>query len=282
MIVYKTTNTVNGKIYVGQDSNNNPNYLGSGKLLKKAIEKYGKEFFIKEALEECADKNELNEQEIFWISSLNSTDRKVGYNISNGGDEGDRAAGHKIAKEGIYNYWIRTLGQKKADLKWKSKCKKISDHNKKNGTALVKRGRYKIWVEKYGKNEADRRKENWKKKISNFQKEKMTKGWTHSDDAKKRISEAAKGRKHSEESKQKMRKPKPEGFGEKISKALKGRKGNPSPTKKKVIQLDLSGKQLKIWNSLIEAEKELGIYNLSACCKGKQQTAGGFKWKYYE
>jgi hypothetical protein len=37
MIIYKTTNLLNGKIYIGQDRNNNKNYLGSGKLLKKAI-----------------------------------------------------------------------------------------------------------------------------------------------------------------------------------------------------------------------------------------------------
>jgi len=32
MIIYKTTNLVNGKVYVGQDSKNNPDYLGSGKI----------------------------------------------------------------------------------------------------------------------------------------------------------------------------------------------------------------------------------------------------------
>ena len=37
MIVYKTTNLINGKIYVGKDSNDNPNYLGSGQIIKSAI-----------------------------------------------------------------------------------------------------------------------------------------------------------------------------------------------------------------------------------------------------
>ena len=51
MIIYKTTNLVNGKIYIGKDKNNNPSYLGSGKILKLAIKKYGKENFTKETIE---------------------------------------------------------------------------------------------------------------------------------------------------------------------------------------------------------------------------------------
>ena len=47
MIIYKTTNLVNKKIYIGQDSKNNPEYLGSGAIVKKAIKKYGKENFKK-------------------------------------------------------------------------------------------------------------------------------------------------------------------------------------------------------------------------------------------
>ena len=35
-IIYKTTNIINGKIYVGQDKQNNPKYLGSGKILRYA------------------------------------------------------------------------------------------------------------------------------------------------------------------------------------------------------------------------------------------------------
>ena len=51
--LYKTTNTVTGKIYIGAHSTTDLNdaYLGSGKQIKDAIKKYGKRVFIREILE---------------------------------------------------------------------------------------------------------------------------------------------------------------------------------------------------------------------------------------
>ena len=59
MIIYLTTNLINGKKYVGLDMNNDKNYLGSGVHIKRAIKKYGKENFIKEILEVCDNRQEL-------------------------------------------------------------------------------------------------------------------------------------------------------------------------------------------------------------------------------
>lgn len=89
MIIYKTTNTVNGKIYVGKDFDNDPSYLGSGVLLEMAIKKYGRQNFTKSLIESCSTAEELNRREIHWIRVLNSTDRKIGYNIALGGTGGD-------------------------------------------------------------------------------------------------------------------------------------------------------------------------------------------------
>jgi group I intron endonuclease len=87
MIIYKTTNIINGKFYIGKDKHNNPEYLGSGILLKKAIEKYGIENFEKIILEYCANNEELSEREKYWIKETCA--QELGYNIADGGHGGN-------------------------------------------------------------------------------------------------------------------------------------------------------------------------------------------------
>ena len=86
--IYKTTNLVNNQIYIGQHCSEvfePTKYIGSGVLLLKAIEKYGKNNFKNELLCECLTQEELNEKEIEYIAKYNSTDRQIGYNVSLGG-----------------------------------------------------------------------------------------------------------------------------------------------------------------------------------------------------
>lgn len=51
---------------------------------------------------------------------------------------------------------------------------------------------------------------------------------------------------------------------------------------KKVCQMSLDGKLIKIWESAAEVERciKLKHTNIAACCKGKHKTCGGFKWCY--
>ena len=89
MVIYKTTNLVNGKFYIGKDKKNDPTYLGSGHILKFSIKKYGKENFKKEILEVCDSEEILNEREKFWIRELKCRERDDCYNIGEGGIGGD-------------------------------------------------------------------------------------------------------------------------------------------------------------------------------------------------
>ena len=86
--IYKTTNKVNGKIYIGQHKAEKfePGiYVGSGSILKKAIKKYGRASFECECLKECNSKEELDQQEKYWIEFFSSRDPNLGYNIVEGG-----------------------------------------------------------------------------------------------------------------------------------------------------------------------------------------------------
>ena len=89
MVIYKTTNLINGKFYIGKDKFNKENYLGSGLILKHAIEKYGITNFKKEIIQECTTQDELNNAEIYWINFYNATNKDIGYNIALGGSGGD-------------------------------------------------------------------------------------------------------------------------------------------------------------------------------------------------
>lgn len=60
MVIYITTNLINGKQYIGKDARNNPKYLGSGTYLIKSIKKYGKENFKKEIIEHCSSFRSFN------------------------------------------------------------------------------------------------------------------------------------------------------------------------------------------------------------------------------
>lgn len=95
--IYKITNLINGKIYIGQSRNikkrwqnhkcaaHNPNNKGYNYPLYRAIRKYGIENFRFEIIESCFIE-ELNDREKYWISYYHSNDNDYGYNQDDGGN----------------------------------------------------------------------------------------------------------------------------------------------------------------------------------------------------
>ena len=47
-----------------------------------------------------------------------------------------------------------------------------------------------------------------------------------------------------------------------------------------VRQYDLDGNFIKEWDSIVDAESELRINNVGACCAHRRHQAGGFMWRY--
>ncbi len=89
-VIYKITNKLNGRNYVGQTTksikerfnqhaNNKKSHIG------RAIIKYGVKKFSIEVLEDCETQEQLNEREIFWIAKINCK-HPNGYNQTDGGE----------------------------------------------------------------------------------------------------------------------------------------------------------------------------------------------------
>jgi len=100
MIVYKITNQINGKIYVGLTTQKITNRFRSHvyaavnrpedshcKALSCAIRKYGESNFNVEKIDEALTKKDLSDREIDWIKKLNCMSPN-GYNLTTGGELG--------------------------------------------------------------------------------------------------------------------------------------------------------------------------------------------------
>ena len=90
--IYETTCTVTGKKYIGMHKWDKPtidtNYFGSGKILKQALKKYGKDNFTCVILKWCETREELLESEKYFISEVQAPINENYYNVEDGGQGG--------------------------------------------------------------------------------------------------------------------------------------------------------------------------------------------------
>lgn len=164
--VYKVTNNINKKFYIGVHSTTDPNdsYLGSGKIIKDAIAKYGKHNFHKEVLfifdnlEDALSK----EKEIVNEQFVKSEDN---YNISLGGGIGGKNingfsfSGKSHSEETIEKIRQASLGNSH------NKGKALSEEHKKNiglKTSVALKGKPKSEEHKQKIREAILNKNRWK------------------------------------------------------------------------------------------------------------------------
>lgn len=199
--IYKITNIVNGKIYIGAHKTDNldDDYMGSGKHLVRSQKKYGLENFEKEILQIFDNPEDMFKMESELVNE-EFVERKDTYNLKNGGDGG-------------WDYINSSLltGQKRLehnrkyspfkDTEWQSS-------NKENLQRGRKRGGNKTYEEKIGifdpnmKNGFSGKKhsEEFKKKLGKINSEKQSGeknsqyGKKKSEESKNKISEKLKNK----------------------------------------------------------------------------------------
>jgi len=140
MFIYITENLIDGKKYIGMCTREDDNYLGSGKIIKSAIKKYGRENFKRLILERCETIEDLSKAEQKWIDKYDAVNSNEFYNLSYGGYGGNP----KTVKE----YWDNLSTEERSERNkhrrgWNVKGKNNPNYGK-SSSKLVK----KVWDER--------------------------------------------------------------------------------------------------------------------------------------
>lgn len=148
-IIYKITNLINNKLYVGKTEQTlrkrwlehvqeARRYKKCGNLFYKtrfypAMVKYGFNNFKIELVEQVAENDNIDDREKYWISKLQTQNPDIGYNIADGGMGGALFKGHKHSaqskeKMSQHNYWKNKKQSREFILKRiKNNCKEIQN-----------------------------------------------------------------------------------------------------------------------------------------------------------
>lgn len=95
MIIYRITNKINNKNYIGQTSktiecrwNSHVRHANSNSpyVIHSAIRKYGTDSFEIEEIDNAENQEEINAKEVYWILEYKSNNPNFGYNMTFGGE----------------------------------------------------------------------------------------------------------------------------------------------------------------------------------------------------
>lgn len=315
--VYEITNTINGRKYIGKRSCHclieKDKYMGSGKALLEAINKYGIDNFSKTILKVCDSEENAYFEEQKYIQEADAVNNRKYYNIVKGGmgisseymklrwqDEKYREL-HIIK---LKRMWENEEYRKEQSLRMKEISDKLwqdEQHRKyisKKMKKLCSNPKYKKRMSNRVKGENNpmfgtKHTEEEKEKLRNisvelWQSEEYRNKTTeairkacNTDHFKEKMSKLNSGKgnpmygkNHSEESKLK------------ISKSKKGKfTGAKSHNARKIMLLNTG----EFFDAIIEAEKKYNIrhQDISKCCIGKRKSAGKINgekaiWKYID
>lgn len=156
MFIYKITNLINNKIYIGLtrktvekrwkwhlNASNTKNYY-----IARAIRKHKKENFKIEEIDKAYSIKELKSKEKYWIAKYQSNNSNIGYNLSDGGEFAmlnDSIIIKTIEKQRKYSnnkyigvYWSEERKTWFAEVAYKNKSKRIRGFNSEFDAAIAR------------------------------------------------------------------------------------------------------------------------------------------------
>lgn len=204
-IVYKITNLVNNKFYIGAhkqkfvDPYKCDNYWSSSDYVHDSIKKHGIENFKRETIEVCKSWKEALKREIYWIAELKSNicryPDSLGMNRNDGGWGGDEVSGNGKGKDHP-NYGRKHTEESKQKMSESQKGKIISEETKakiskaNKGRIVTNETKQKLSLAKKGKKNSEEHKKNIKQNHARLSgKDHHFYGKKHKDSTKKKMSE---------------------------------------------------------------------------------------------
>lgn len=132
--IYKITNLINGKIYIGLTTRivetRWKEHLRGSQEIDNAIVEYGKDNFIIETIEECSEE-EVDDREIYWIKYYNSYND--GYNRTLGGRDNTMIMTDNVQQ--VFDLWNAGLTLNKIQQQTHLNIETIRGYLNKNGVS---------------------------------------------------------------------------------------------------------------------------------------------------
>ena len=254
--IYLTTNNINGMKYIGKHYGElDDTYLGSGKLLKQDILKYGKENFTKSILYVSENDIENSEKEKQFIALYNAVSNPLLNNIHEGGSGCNTTIGYSLEEK-------EALRRKLSEVNRGKNNGMYGKHHTEQTKAFLS-----YWAE-FERDNSCYRTDEFKQKMS-----KITSGSNNGMYCKK----------HTEESKQKMSiNSKGKTAGEKNG--MYGKSGNKALNGKQIEMYDENWNLIQVFNAKTAVLQFLGMKGHTQLDKAiKNQTLyKGYYWKQIE
>ena len=136
--IYKITNQINNKFYIGkhQTENLDDGYMGSGRAIKAAIRKHGKDNFVKEILYTFDNPETMNQKEIEMVDE-GVVNNQLCYNMCIGGFGGNFVERKGKTYQEIY-------GDRAMEVAQKISLSKIGEKNPMFGRKVTKEHKLKL------------------------------------------------------------------------------------------------------------------------------------------